>query len=204
MLQLWGHMNPAVAQPLSAIDIETIVLGAMAVLFAAVWVRDRERGMSWIATAMALAALWYFNSERVQFEGPNMDTPAVRRWGLVIGSAILLINVGNAAKFSREAAEPRIQVDASFSGEALVLCVNDNGIGFDPAVAAQMFTPFHRFHGSRFEGHGLGLSLVRRAVERHGGRVRATSSPGHGASFCFEIPAASLSSRSEAAVEPSG
>ena len=81
-----------------------------------------------------------------------------------------LVNlIGNAAKFSREATAPRVLVDASFNGEALVLCVSDNGVGFDPAVAAQMFTPFHRFHGSRFEGHGLGLRLVRRAVERHGG-----------------------------------
>ena len=58
------------------------------------------------------------------------------------------------------------------------------------AAAGQPFEPFMRLHGRKFEGHGIGLSIVRRAVERHGSRVWAEAEPDHGAAFHFTLPKA--------------
>jgi signal transduction histidine kinase len=99
-----------------------------------------------------------------------------------------LVNLlANAAKFSREASAPAIEVDARVAGGSVTVTVRDNGVGFEPAAADKLFDPFYRGHAARFEGHGLGLHIVRRAVERHGGRVWAQSS-GSGAAFCFTLP----------------
>ena len=70
----------------------------------------------------------------------------------------------------------------------MTIHVKDNGEGFDSSAAASLFNPFQRLHGSEFEGHGVGLSIVRRAVERHGGRVWAQGRPGAGATFSFSLP----------------
>jgi signal transduction histidine kinase len=467
-------VNTALAPPFTAIDVETILFGALALLFAALWLRDREPGMAWLACGFALAGLWYLNSQRVQFTGPTMDSALLRRWGIVIGASIVLVTIGvvrylgspkgwmryavvglctpgvalllamafgfdaprawfqtgmllcyvgaalfafqrhraepgaghallgvvllslpliplglrlagvdpawlryfaavpvilfglilltvsllrrrlaleaeverrtaaerllreantgleqrvrertahlqdliaglevfnrsishdlrgplsgiadlsrmaadalakgddalarralplitaqadastrlvttllalarledarlqraavdldalvrdafreatmgiggqappalvcealpevqadadllrpvlvnllaNAAKFSRHAAAPEVRVSAARQGDDVVVCVHDNGVGFDEAAARDLFQPFRRLHGQRFEGHGLGLSIVKRAVERHGGRVWATSTPGQGAAFRFVIPGA--------------
>jgi signal transduction histidine kinase len=99
-----------------------------------------------------------------------------------------LVNLlANAAKFSREAPAPAIEVDASVHGRSVTVSVRDNGVGFEPAVADRLFDPFYRGHAARFEGHGLGLHIVRRAIERHGGRVWAQSG-GSGAAFYFTLP----------------
>jgi signal transduction histidine kinase len=65
--------------------------------------------------------------------------------------------------------------------------VQDNGVGFDAERAAALFQPFSRLHGKDYAGHGIGLSLVRRVVERHGGRVWAQARVPSGASFCFTL-----------------
>ena len=104
--------------------------------------------------------------------------------------AVMSNLIGNAVKFSRGRSDARIEVDAVTSAEAVCLQVRDNGVGFDAAAAATVFAPFHRLHDATYAGHGIGLSIVRRAVERHGGRVWAESSPGQGACFSFTLPAA--------------
>jgi signal transduction histidine kinase len=98
--------------------------------------------------------------------------------------------MGNAVKFAREAHPPIVQVDASVDAGDVTVHVRDNGVGFPPEAAPQLFQPFMRLHGRRFEGHGIGLSIVRRAVERHGGRVWAESRPEHGSTFHFTLPKA--------------
>ena len=96
--------------------------------------------------------------------------------------------IGNAVKFSRGIAMARVVVEARVGGEMVVVRVCDNGIGFGGTDAGKLFEPFVRLHGAGFEGHGLGLSIVRRAVERLGGRVWATPNPDAGLSFNFSIP----------------
>lgn len=65
-----------------------------------------------------------------------------------------------------------------------------NGAGFDPAHAHHLFKPFQRLHTlDEFTGHGMGLANVKRIVERHGGTVSATSTPGEGACFTLRLKA---------------
>jgi signal transduction histidine kinase len=97
--------------------------------------------------------------------------------------------LSNAAKFSRQANAPLIEVDARSAGRSVTVCVRDNGVGFDPAVADRLFDPFYRGHAGRFEGHGMGLHIVRRAIERHGGTVCAQGGDA-GAVFSFTLPEA--------------
>jgi PAS domain S-box-containing protein len=101
---------------------------------------------------------------------------------------IVLLNLmGNAAKFTRDCATPRARVGLRADGSGqLRISVQDNGVGFDPARAGQLFKPFARLHArDDYAGSGIGLSIVQRIVERHGGRVEATAEAGRGA--CFEI-----------------
>ena len=103
----------------------------------------------------------------------------------------VLVNLmGNALKFSRDAQPPIVRIDASVDDDEVTVHVHDNGVGFAADAADQLFQPFMRLHGRRFEGHGIGLSIVRRAVERHGGRVWADGQPERGASFHFTLPRA--------------
>ncbi len=93
--------------------------------------------------------------------------------------------LANAVKFSNSAAQPRVEVGATRALEGVVFYVRDNGVGFSPAQAAELFQAFRRLHADRFEGHGIGLTIVRRIVERHGGRLWAEGRPGEGATFYF-------------------
>ena len=98
--------------------------------------------------------------------------------------------IGNAVKFTRGMAAPRVDIDAATDGRDVSVCVRDNGVGFAPEMAQRIFEPFYRGHAASHEGHGLGLSIVRRAVEAMGGTVWAQAAEGSGASLCFRIPGA--------------
>jgi light-regulated signal transduction histidine kinase (bacteriophytochrome) len=74
---------------------------------------------------------------------------------------------------------------------AIRVCISDNGIGFDPKYAEQIFEPFQRLHGpDAYEGSGIGLAICRKIVQRHGGSVGAETSPGVGSTFWFTLAAA--------------
>ena len=110
--------------------------------------------------------------------------------------------IGNALKFRRPDEPPvvtisarRLNGQASLSSmgidsrEALELTVQDNGIGFDAKYADRIFGTFQRLHGrSEYEGTGIGLSVCRKIVERHGGRIQARSEPNSGATFVVTLP----------------
>lgn len=98
--------------------------------------------------------------------------------------------IGNAVKFSRNQATARVEIEVEATPSEHIVCVRDNGVGFDAGAAGAIFQPFQRLHGGRYEGSGVGLSIVRRAVERHGGRVWAEATPGEGARFYFSLPRA--------------
>jgi signal transduction histidine kinase len=73
--------------------------------------------------------------------------------------------------------------------QVLHLSVQDNGIGFDNRYLDRIFAPFQRLHGrSEYEGSGIGLAIVRKIVERHGGQINADGRPGRGALFMVELP----------------
>lgn len=109
---------------------------------------------------------------------------------LVTGDEKLLISVmenllGNAWKYSAEKPLTRI----AFGRSEGICYVKDNGEGFDMSQAGKLFLPFQKLHdGTKFAGHGLGLSMVRRMLERMGGRVWGEGKPGEGATFYFSVP----------------
>ncbi len=111
--------------------------------------------------------------------------------------------ISNALKYTRLRAEARIEIGAIAMGLGPVYYVRDNGAGFDAALAKKLFGMFERLHEAHeFEGTGVGLALVQRIVERHGGTVWADSAPDRGATFFFrlggEAPAAREAGRAAA------
>jgi signal transduction histidine kinase len=99
--------------------------------------------------------------------------------------------LGNAWKFSRERDCVRITVSGTRVGARLHLVVRDAGCGFDMRYADRLFQPFQRLHTpEQGAGHGLGLAIARRIVERHGGRLEARALSGDGSEFSFDLPAA--------------
>ncbi|MFY0582287.1 sensor histidine kinase [Cystobacter fuscus] len=69
------------------------------------------------------------------------------------------------------------------------LVVEDNGIGFEEKFAERIFDVFQRLHGrGQYEGTGIGLAICRKIVERHGGHIRARSTPGQGSAFLVSLP----------------
>lgn len=98
--------------------------------------------------------------------------------------------VANALKFSRDRSPARIEIGGLTAGADFVTYfVRDNGAGFDMKYLGKLFGPFQRLHrADEFEGTGIGLALVKRIVQRHGGAVWAESSEGQGALFAFTLP----------------
>jgi PAS domain S-box-containing protein len=98
--------------------------------------------------------------------------------------------IANALKFSSHASEPRIEVGMESDSVAGPVCyVRDNGTGFDMKYADKLFHAFQRLHKAEdFEGTGIGLSIVQRVVNKHGGRIWAEGRMDAGAVFRFWLP----------------
>ncbi len=102
--------------------------------------------------------------------------------------------IANAVKFTK-ASPPKIHIWAdkmtdpdSIQCVAWHFSIKDNGIGIDPKYFDKIFAVFQRLHGKKYPGTGLGLSLCRKIVERHGGRIWVVSREGEGSTFHFTIP----------------
>jgi PAS domain S-box-containing protein len=96
--------------------------------------------------------------------------------------------IGNAWKFTSKTERPRIEFRATTIDGISAYFVRDNGAGFDPAYADQLFRAFQRLHGANeFSGTGIGLATVKRIIHRHGGNVWAQSCVGRGATFYFTL-----------------
>lgn len=101
--------------------------------------------------------------------------------------------LSNALKFSSNVADPRIEVGCETLAGELAYFVRDNGAGFDPRYAGRLFDVFQRLHAeTEFEGTGVGLAIVKRIIERHGGRVWAKGELGRGAVIHFTVPGPSI------------
>ena len=107
----------------------------------------------------------------------------------LVGSVFVNL-LGNAVKYTRGREKRRIVVSGVSSGEAMnVYSVADNGVGFDDRHASKLFGAFERLHPSgQYEGAGIGLAIVARIIQRHGGRVWAEGRPEQGATFFFTLP----------------
>jgi PAS domain S-box-containing protein len=97
--------------------------------------------------------------------------------------------ITNGLKFHQEGQPPLIVVSASNTRNRCQLFIKDNGIGFESQYIDRIFKPFQRLHSRQeYEGSGMGLAICRRIVERHGGAITATSTPGEGSTFIVNLP----------------
>lgn len=98
--------------------------------------------------------------------------------------------ISNAIKFSRDGEPPRVEIGWRATERAYHFLVKDNGIGIEPSQQHKVFEIFSRLGEKRVEGTGVGLAIVKRIVEDHGGEVGVDSAPGQGSTFWFTCPAA--------------
>jgi two-component system, NtrC family, sensor kinase len=123
-----------------------------------------------------------------QVEAVVADTPPAEADPRLMRIALENL-LGNAWKFTGKAATPRIEFRAEVRGSETLYVVADNGAGFDMEYAAKLFQPVQRLHReSEFAGTGIGLAIVHRIIDRHGGSVRVEGAVGHGATFFFTLP----------------
>jgi light-regulated signal transduction histidine kinase (bacteriophytochrome) len=99
--------------------------------------------------------------------------------------------VGNALKYRRPDVPPAIRISAERAGTVWRFAVADNGIGIEEEYFDRIFVIFQRLHTrDEHAGTGIGLAVVRKIIDRHGGRVWLESTPGEGSTFFFTLPAA--------------
>jgi PAS domain S-box-containing protein len=137
----------------------------------------------------------------IDLEIPLQKTGGKIQYGnlpLVEGAPVLLYQlfynlINNSIKFARTGVSPQITIspDTDIQNNKNLSCitVQDNGIGFDPDLAGRIFETFTRLNSKdKYEGTGLGLSLCKKIVERHGGTIIANSTKGEGATFIITLP----------------
>lgn len=99
----------------------------------------------------------------------------------------------NAVKFTKNQKQSIIEMSSYIESGKTVYCIKDNGAGFDMAHYDKLFGVFQRLHSNEeYEGTGIGLAIVQRIINRHGGRVWANSEVDKGATFCFTLNSAQI------------
>ena len=159
-LLAYSHQLNANDQALSPVDSEAVLAGVLMNLDSAI----RESG-----TEIEHEPLPEVTSDFVQL-------------GQVFQNLI-----GNSIKYRGEN-KPRIRIWAEEREDEWLFSFKDNGIGIDPRYHEQIFGIFKRLHGREYPGTGIGLALVKRIIERHGGRIWVESEAGKGSTFRFTLP----------------
>jgi signal transduction histidine kinase len=123
------------------------------------------------------------------------DLPSV--WGDPTALEQVFANlVGNAINYLDASRDGRVEVGTTPAPPGVhslrIFYVKDNGLGIPAVAIPRLFNAFQRLHGNVATGEGIGLALVRRVVERHGGRVWAESTEGVGTTFYFTLPEAEI------------
>ncbi len=130
---------------------------------------------------------------RAEEPGRNMDIRVADLPGCMGDPAMLrqvFVNLlSNAMKFTRDRPVALIEVGFKTEGASAIYFVRDNGAGFDMQYAGKLFGVFQRIHSSeKFAGTGVGLSIVQRIIQRHGGKIWAEAAVDKGATFYFTLP----------------
>lgn len=134
-----------------------------------------------------------FGEIKVDYEGRHIelrvanilpaygDPPMVRQ--------VFVNLLSNAVKFTAQKADAVIEIGGGRDEDGNLYFVKDNGTGFDMQYSGKLFRLFHRTHSHKeYKGTGVGLAIVKRIIEKHGGRVWAQGEPGSGATFFFSLP----------------
>jgi len=139
------------------------------------------------AVAQALSALQAEAEERGAQIAVERPLPQVLAHGTTLAQVIGNL-ISNALKFTAPDVTPQVRVWAEERGAAVRLWVQDNGIGIAPQHRQRIFRVFERLHGvEAYPGTGIGLAIVRKGVERMGGRVGVESEVGKGSRFWIEL-----------------
>jgi PAS domain S-box-containing protein len=146
-----------------------------------------------VAMRRVVEGAWARLEYMVEASGAELALPA--EWASGLGHAPWVEEVwenylSNAIRYGGR--PPRLSLGSDEQGGKARFWVSDNGAGIPPGEHHRLFLPFSRLHQVRAAGHGLGLSIVRRIVEKLGGDVWFSSAPGRGSTFGFSLPAANV------------
>lgn len=135
--------------------------------------------------------------ERPEFQSPKADVQIEEALPPVLGHGVSLTQcvtnlLDNAVKFVAPGVKPQVRIRAESHNGSVRLWFKDNGIGIEKEARRRLFEMFQRVHNNsqEYEGTGIGLAIVRKAVERMHGEVGVESEPGKGSQFWLQLPKA--------------
>lgn len=192
LIEQYGHLLPAEgknfaervigsAEAMDAITLDLLAYGRMA---------RSEVVLSPVSVESAWRAA-VFQCEKA-IEEKNADVKVIAPLPIVSAQAVILTQVlanllSNALKFVPEGQLPKIVLRSEDLNDRVKLWIEDNGIGIPPQYQDRIFRVFERLDGARYQGTGIGLSIVRKGVERMGGTVGVQSERGQGSRFWIEL-----------------
>jgi PAS domain S-box-containing protein len=141
---------------------------------------------AWETALMQHAIQIEQNKASIETVGPM---PAVQAHEVTLGQVLANL-LSNALKFVQPGVKPHVRFRVEEEADFVRIWIEDNGIGIPPDQQERAFRVFERLHGSKYSGTGIGLSIVRKGVERMGGQVGIKSAPGKGTRCWIALPRA--------------